>query len=215
MRRTASRSSLKRSESAPTLAPLWEPDDDGEERDEQPPLYLHSCSGTSSLAATSAKSGPRDGVLPSPWQTLCAALLPEELPIQDRCSLREIELVDAVRASLCAGRLQLQVETGLVEQRYEMKPKPLSSGTQFKVMEGVHMQTHKNHSIKVVTLRRGSMRAGKAFDTMQAFHMICSFVDEVSDMVVPTRPELWADTSGELTPHVRRSTATQTTSASS
>lgn len=77
------------------------------------------------------------------------------------------------------------------------------------------MQTHKNHSIKVVTLRRGSMRAGKAFDTMQAFHMICSFVDEVSDMVVPTRPELWADTSGELTPHVRRSTATQTTSASS
>ena len=93
---------------------------------------LLGVAGTSSLAATSAKSGPRDGVLPSPWQTLCAALLPEELPIQDRCSLREIELVDAVRASLCAGRLQLQVETGLVEQRYEMKPKPLSSGTQFK-----------------------------------------------------------------------------------
>lgn len=46
-------------------------------------------------------------------------------------------------------------------------------------MEGVHRQTQKNHSLKIVSLHRNNVRAVKAFDTMQAFHMISSFVDEI------------------------------------
>lgn len=46
-------------------------------------------------------------------------------------------------------------------------------------MEGVHKRTQKNYSLKIISLSHDNVRAVKAFETMQAFHMICSFVDEV------------------------------------
>lgn len=46
-------------------------------------------------------------------------------------------------------------------------------------MEGVHRQTQKNHSLKIVSLLRSNSLPTKAMDTMQAFFMICKFVNEV------------------------------------
>jgi len=177
-----SRSTIKRSESAPTLAPVWEPDGDEHDDEQAQALYMHSFTGDSTWSGSSLPQRaavPRDSALPATWLKLLASLSADDREHDRRELVREMELAEAVRDSLCAGGLPLHLQAGLVEQRYELK-RQLTEGRNFKVMEGVHRQTQKNHSLKIVSLGgRGTVCATKAFDTMQAFHMICSFVDEV------------------------------------
>lgn len=46
----------------------------------------------------------------------------------------------------------------------------------------------KNHSLKLVSRRGGKLRAAKVLDTMQVFHLISSFVDEVRPAPSPCLP---------------------------
>ena len=49
-----------------------------------------------------------------------------------------------------------------------------------QVIEGVHRETLKNHSLKIVGRGgRAKLRVVKALDAMQVFELISSFVDEV------------------------------------
>ncbi|KAL1503705.1 hypothetical protein AB1Y20_012178 [Prymnesium parvum] len=173
LRRSSSRNCIKRSESAPTLAPVWEPDG-GEHEDTQAP-YFHSVTGAFGSGVAPPRAPLKDPTILAKWlELLCAMAVESHEP---RGYLREHELAETVQRSLSAGST-MKLHEGLVEQRYELK-RQLSNGRSFKVMEGVHRQTQKNHSLKIVSLCQGGLRVTRAFDTMQAFHMICSFVDEV------------------------------------
>lgn len=132
--RVASRNSMRRSESAPSLAPVWEPDGDEQDSEQQANvIYHHSFTGgISPHGGGQQKSAPKDTVLPVEWLNLLASISAGD--DQDpRTALREIEIVEAVRKSLCEGGLQLRLQMGLVEQRYELK-RQIISGRNFKVL---------------------------------------------------------------------------------
>jgi len=186
LRRVSSRTAMRRSCSAPVLAPVWEPDC---EELEDVPSFLHSDGvrrrlTSESGAATASRSLP--STLHGPWsQVLLAVRDIVESGIRDVFSPRggdtnaelQRELMVAAHESLQKDSRPMRLVPGLVEQRYTIKQQ-LGSGAHHKVMEGVHRQTQKNHALKLVP-RGGRLRATKVLDKMQVFHLISSFVDEV------------------------------------
>ena len=166
----------------------WEPD--CEEQDDVP-SFLHSdgvrrrlssegSSGTPSRSADQAAGAP--SALHGPWSKVLLAVRDVvEQGVRDVFSPRgadaNVELMAAAHESLQRDTLPMRLAPGLVEQRYSIKQQ-LGGGAHHKVIEGVHRQTHKNHALKLVS-RGGRLRVTKVLDTMQVFHLISSFVDEV------------------------------------
>ena len=84
MTRVPSRSSLRRSESAPMLTPLWEPDPEagGEDAEDDPnqPRFVNSytqgatCKPRRRSDGCSLPIAPDSNGLPQPWSTLLAKL---------------------------------------------------------------------------------------------------------------------------------------------
>lgn len=169
MQRTPSRS-LHRSESAPTLAPLWEnsesptqpdllgePSEDGDAEDEP---WLSSAHVSSSLdgeefarlRSTAGHFGaPRErrpappSELPPPWERLL-----RQLQAGSSAGLSQSELVAAAQESLQCGSLPLRLGHGTVDQYYTMR-RQLSVGKGFRVMEGVELVRSRHHRRHVAT----------------------------------------------------------------
>lgn len=147
MRRVSSRNALRRSSSAPTLTPLWEPHD-------EVPAYLHSepCKsaprprqpGESSVSgrdAGPAAGGPWNRVLIQ-WSVLEQQLLlsPAAASQQvDRAHLAMLtsaattmEFMAAAHDSIRRDSQPMRLKAGLVEHHYAIK-QLLCSGVSFKV----------------------------------------------------------------------------------
>ena len=200
MPRPSSRASLRRSESAPTLAPVWEPDPDGPALEDVEPAWLNSgqshdpsADQTASirLASASCSSFARlvepsysKGELPVRWQKLLAAVsgrddarLPDVGGVAD-AAVAAAELVNAAEESLRQDAVPLRLRAELLEQTYTVK-KEIESGRNWRVMEGIQQATHKNFSLKFVPTRSGRLRASGALDPLQLCYLICAFVDDV------------------------------------
>ena len=125
---------MKRSLSAPTLTPLWEPH-------EEVPAYLHSEPGKRSVSSRGA--GPAAGGL---WNKVLLMLEQQLLlsPVAaalqvDQAHLAVLtsatttmEFMAAAHDSVRQDSLPMRLQAGLVEQRYAIK-QLLSSGVSFKV----------------------------------------------------------------------------------
>jgi hypothetical protein len=152
---------------------------------------MHSASSTSSEGeaagwrydlgtANNSSHMPVHG-LPSPWSALLSRLA--RSGTISLSPLSQAELVAAAHDSLRhKDALPLRLRTGVLEDHYLLK-RELASGAHFEVTEGVQRETQRNYSVKIVsrhvTARLGPAGAGRQLDPMQAFYLICSFVDEV------------------------------------
>lgn len=132
------------------------------------------------------------GLLPEAWRTLLEQL--SSGASASSSPLAQSELVAAAQESLRSGAAPLELRSGLVDKCYTMR-RELASGSGFKVMEGVERrggsdsaakpEAQRNFSIKIISLpsrklsRQKADKASKPLDPMQAFYLICSFVDEV------------------------------------
>lgn len=172
--------SMPRSESAPLLAPLWEPSDDVHEADGPPML-----SATASAEYSGAKlNGVPNGhscdashALPDSWQALLESVSAGSDRLDEWAPLTQAELVAAAQDSL-RDSVPLRLDFGVLDQFYVMK-KELSACTDFKVLEGVERATHKNFSLKLVPRAKRRLRAAKPLEPLQVSYLIMSFVHEV------------------------------------
>ena len=186
MTRVPSRSSMRRSESAPMLAPLWEPPEaggeDAEEEDPNQPRFVNSytqgatCKPRRRSDGCSLPVAPDSSSLPQPWSALLAKL---SAAASTLTPLSQTELMEATMESLREQGKPLRLQTGMLDHKYEMR-RLLDEGPHYKVMEGVDLLSEKNFSLKLIASGDGQrLRATKSLDPMQAFYLICSFVDEV------------------------------------
>ena len=166
MTRAHSSSHLKRVESAPSLSSIFEPSEQCEEEEEQP-MYVNSCtqdnvtpslrSRSSSLFGNCGRAEPGaeqiDGRMPAfsgmhgAWGMLLSKL---SATASMNSSLSEAELIAEAVASLERHRQPLRLETGMLDQQYEIRSE-LSSGRHYSVMEGVEITTQRNFSLKLVS----------------------------------------------------------------
>lgn len=196
MPRVPSRRDMRRSESAPTLAPVWEPNEGEEGGHESPmPQWLHAAASSDQLAALSGscairpESGPHvlysnghatAAPMPPPWRALLSSLERSgTLPISP---LAQQELVSAAQLSLQGQKelAPLHLRAGYLEDSYVLKKRDLVAGASFAVHEGVHRKLQRNYSIKIVS--RSGLRPEPGImrlDPMQTFYLVSSFVDEV------------------------------------
>jgi len=179
--------SMPRSESAPLLAPLWEPSDDVHELDAPPSLLGSSASadhsGPKLNGFADSHGGDVSHSLPDAWQALLGAVSAisassEHFDERLLANLTQSELVAAAHESLLDS-VPLRLDFGVLDQFYVMK-KELSACTDFKVLEGVERSTHKNFSLKIVPRAKGRrLRAVKPLEPLQVSYLIMSFVHEV------------------------------------
>ena len=165
---------LPRSESAPTLAPVWEPG--GDEMDELPWLAKPNF-GADSRNSDDPHATPvadADGRLTGQWQHLL-----ERISVSGGRS--HLDLASAMRD----GR-PLQLRTGLLEQYYEMK-RVLVEAKHFRVVEGIHRSTGRNHSLKIVS-SRGRRRAMRELDPIHAWHLIAALCARTQSSEPEFRP---------------------------
>jgi len=188
MRRVPSRREMKRSESVPALPSIWEPNE-GEEGfvDSGVPSWMHSgasiaSEGDSWRYSMRALDPHHVADQRTPWETLLSSLAQSEIPDVSAASLSE--LVVAAHDSLHSkAAAPLLLQSGMLEDHYDLKQE-LASGERFEVVEGVHRQSQRNYSLKIIS-RRGAhkLRAAggskRQLDPMRSFYLICSFVDEV------------------------------------
>ena len=165
--------------------------EEGHDENGHVPPWMHSASSTSSEGeaagwrydlgtANNSSHMPVHG-LPSPWSALLSRLA--RSGTISLSPLSQAELVAAAHDSLRhKDALPLRLRTGVLEDHYLLK-RELASGAHFEVTEGVQRETQRNYSVKIVsrhvTARLGPAGAGRQLDPMQAFYLICSFVDEV------------------------------------
>lgn len=164
---------LPRSESAPTLAPVWEPG--GDEVDELPWLAKPNV-GADSRNSDDPPATPvpdADGRLTGQWQHLLER-------ISASGGRSHLDLASTMRD----GR-PLQLRTGLLEQYYEMK-RVLVEAKHFRVVEGIHRSTGRNHSLKIVS-SRGRRRATRELDPIHAWHLIAALCARTSEPDPPPR----------------------------
>lgn len=194
--RVASSSKLRRAESAPDLTAIFEPDANlSEDEFDDQPAYMNSysadgpprrsisldkpvvdicSSGGGSGSIVNAQVPVADSGLPGPWAMLLSKLAAAGSSLSP---LSQAELVAEAVDSLKQQGRPLRLQPGLLDDYYEMRSE-LASGDHFSVKECVERKTQRNYSLKMLTSASG-LRATKPLDPMQAFYLICSFVEEV------------------------------------
>ena len=182
MRRTGSRATIPRSESAPTLAPVWEPSEmggedaaDGQEAPSAAALRNTFLATQFGSAATASRG------IPSTWAGIIERLSSDRLV--GPSSFSQVELVAAVEETLRGGPLELQ--EGLVDNFFTLR-KQLSAGPSYKIIECVHRASARNYSLNIISSRglhrlrvSGPSTSKGTMEPMQAFYWISSFVEEV------------------------------------
>ena len=195
---------LRRISSAPTLLPVFEPNEGEEAAEQAAVIAVETMDARPYLRSVASEKHMADGLLaflqPTPdrqshRQSHSHAALPLKWDgivhdLQSHCGslspAQQAELVMAVQESLCHSG-QLQLRSGRVDDRFLIRREVLSSrsssGNLHQILEAVDRSSDKNYSLKVVhnplRLRAPSGKSCPKVEPLQAFYLICSFVEEV------------------------------------
>lgn len=190
MRRVPSQSAIRRTQSVPMLAPVWEPEDSIHDLfDGQPPWANTACSmdGGRPFNPPDMMWGgatPELGISPG-WRLLLEKLESEVCRSEGLSSSREngmparssLELMAAVQESMRRDPLQLKLQHGLVEQAYTFK-REMVNGAHCKIIEAVENSSQKNFSLKIVPLNRHRRGSKQPADPMHLMHLISLTVND-------------------------------------